>query len=153
MWMFTGSFTQAVKRSPNLYTVQALVSLFIPQRLYEYSSTKLAWVRDSMLKKWQNLRRRIVDEWGLAKGFSTYTDSGEEDEDHPEDDTVEDQPSQSFSSPQLASGKKWHRVGHSDFNISFSPDNDDFMCNVMNTNKFVTVCNLKEMATFELGKG
>ena len=33
-----------------------------------------------------------MDEWGSAKGFSTDTDSGEEDEDHPEDDTVEDRP-------------------------------------------------------------
>ena len=33
MWMFTGSFTQAVKHSPNSYTVQALVSLFMPQRM------------------------------------------------------------------------------------------------------------------------
>ena len=55
MWMFTGSFTQAMKHSPNLYTVQALVSLFMPQRLYEYGGTKLAWVCDSMLKNWQNL--------------------------------------------------------------------------------------------------
>ena len=94
-----------------------------------------------------------MDEWGAAKSFSTYTDSGEEDEDHPEDDTIEDQPPQSFSSPQLTSGKKWCRVGHSDFNISFFPNNDDFMSNVMNSNRFVTVCNLKEMATFELGKG
>ena len=31
-----------------------------------------------------------MDEWGGVKGFSTYTDSREEDEDHPEDDTVED---------------------------------------------------------------
>ena len=31
-----------------------------------------------------------MDEWGAAKGFSTYTDSEEEDEDCPEDDTVED---------------------------------------------------------------
>ena len=69
-----------------------------------------------------------MEQWGLAKGFSTYTDSGEEDEDHPEDDTVEDQPPQSFSSLQLTSGKKRPRVGHSDFNISFSPDNDDFLC-------------------------
>ena len=90
MWMFTDSFTQAVKCLPNSYTVQALVSLFMPQRLNEYGGTKLAWVCDSMLKNWQNLQRRIVDEWGLAKGFSTYTDSGEEDEDCPEDDTVED---------------------------------------------------------------
>ena len=90
MWMFTDSFTQAVKRSPNSYTVQALVSLFMPQRLYEYSGMKLAWVRDSILKNWWNLRRRIVDEWDSAKGFSIYTDSGEEDEDCPEDDTVED---------------------------------------------------------------
>ena len=78
-----------------------------------------------------------MDEWGVAKGFSTYTHSGEEDEDRPEDDTVEDQPPQSFSSLQLASG----------------PDNDDFICNIMNSNRFITVCNLKEMATFELGKG
>ena len=42
MWMFTDSFTQAMKCSPNLYTVQALVSLFMPQRLYEYGGTKLA---------------------------------------------------------------------------------------------------------------
>ena len=153
MWMFIGSFTQALKHSPNSYTVQALVSLFMPQRLYEYGGTKLAWVHDSMLKNWQNIRRRIVDGWGAAKGFSTYTDSGEEDEDCPEDDTVEDRPPQSFSSPQLPSGKKRCRVGHSDFNISFSPDNDDFVRNIMNSNKFVTVCNLKEMATFELGKG
>ena len=55
MWMFTGSFTQAVKHSPNSYTVQALVSLFMPQRLYEYGGTKLAWVRDSMLKNWRNM--------------------------------------------------------------------------------------------------
>ena len=55
MWMFTGSFTQAMKHSPNLYTVQALVSFFMPQRLYEYVHTKLAWVSDSMLKNWQNL--------------------------------------------------------------------------------------------------
>ena len=55
MWMFSGSFTQAVKHSPNLFTVQALVSLFIPQRLYKYGGTKLAWVCDSMLKNWQNL--------------------------------------------------------------------------------------------------
>ena len=90
MWMFTNSFTQAVKCSPNSYTVQALVSLFMPQRRYEYGGMKLAWVCDSMLKNWQNLQRRTMDEWGSAKGFSTYTDSGEEDEDHPEDDTVED---------------------------------------------------------------
>ena len=55
MWMFTGSFTQAMKHSPNLYTVQALVLLFMPQRLYEYGGTKLAWVHDSMLKNWQNM--------------------------------------------------------------------------------------------------
>ena len=55
MWMFTDSLTQAIKCSPNSYTVQALVSLFMPQRLYEYSGTKLAWVCDSMLKNWQNL--------------------------------------------------------------------------------------------------
>ena len=73
-----------------------------------------------------------MDEWGLAKDFSTYTDSREEDEDCPEDDTVEDRPPQSFSSTQLASGKKRRRVDRSDFNISFSPDNDDFVCNVMN---------------------
>ena len=153
MWMFTGLFTQAMKHSPNSYTVQALVSLFMPQRLYEYGGTKLAWVCDSKLKNWQNMQRRIMDEWIAAKGFTTYTDSGEEDEDHPEDNTVEDQPSQSFSPPQLTLGKKWCRVGRSDFNISFSPDNDDFMRNVMNSNRFITVCNLKEMATFELGKG
>ena len=90
MWMFTGLFTQAVKHSPNSYTVQALVSLFMPQRLYDYGGTKLAWVHDSMLKNWQNIQRMIMDKWGAAKGFSTYTDSGEEDEDCPEDDTVED---------------------------------------------------------------
>ena len=55
MWMFTVSFTQAMKHSPNSYTVQALVSLFMPQRLYEYSGTKLAWVHDSMLKNWQKM--------------------------------------------------------------------------------------------------
>ena len=55
MWMFTGLFTQAVKHSPNLYTVQVLVSLFMPQRLYEYGGTKVDWVCDSMLKKWWNL--------------------------------------------------------------------------------------------------
>ena len=57
MWMFTDSFTQAVKRSPNSYTVQALVSLFMPQKLYEYGGTKLAWVHDSMLKNWWNLSK------------------------------------------------------------------------------------------------
>ena len=50
MWMFTGSFTQAMKHSPNSYTVEALVSLFMPQRLYEYGETEQAWVCDSMLK-------------------------------------------------------------------------------------------------------
>ena len=102
MWMFMGSFTQAVKHSPNSYTVQELVSLFMPQRLYEYGGTKLAWVCDSMLKNWWEMRRRIMDKWGMARGFSTYTDSGEEDEDRAEDDTVQDQPPQSFSSRNSA---------------------------------------------------
>ena len=55
MHLSTTLFTQAVKYSPNSYAVQALVSLFMPQRLYEYGGTKLAWVHDSMLKNWQKM--------------------------------------------------------------------------------------------------
>ena len=141
---FMALFTQAMKHSPNSDTVQALVSLFMPQRLYEYSGTKLGWVHDSMLKNWQKMQMRIVDEWGVVKGFSTYTDSREEDEERAEDETVEDRPPQSFSSPQVALGKKRCRVGRSDFNIIFSPHNDDFVHNIMSSNQFISVSNLKK---------
>ena len=52
------------------------------------------------------MQTRIMDDWGAVKGFSTYTDDREEDEDCAEDKTAENRPPQSSSSLQVASGKK-----------------------------------------------
>ena len=147
--MFRNFFSKSVVKTPNSYTIKALISLFLPERMYEYGGNKLGWVRDKMLWNWPVIHEAIVNEWGASRGFSMSKNEEEEQEE-------EDKPVMTNSTQMLAEaiklGSKRRKFASdgSTFSISFSLDNDEFLVNILTRNKYIVVSHVDEIRKYEI---
>ena len=134
-------------RMPNSYTMKALITLFLPERMYELGATKLGWVCDKMLRNWAAIREAIVNEWGVSKGFSMSKNEQEE-----EEEEEEPAPSTQMVTKAIKLGSKRRKFGAdaSNFSISFSPDNDEFLLNILRKNKFIVVSHVDDIKNYEI---